>query len=87
MEEAFNVQRSTFNFKSGMFSFKFIYARDSTEKGNVDLVTFLIMVIHLAAVLGQENALGTLNALAHAPTPSSCEILTPRTRVSVDHQL
>jgi hypothetical protein len=40
-----------------------------------------IMVIHLAAVLGQENALGALNALSHAPTPSYGEILTPRTRV------
>jgi len=46
-----------------------------------------IMVIHLVVVLGQQNALGTLNPLAGAPTPSSCGILTPRTRVQVDHRL
>jgi hypothetical protein len=45
-----------------------------------------IMVIHLV-VLGLQNALGTLNPLAGAPTPSSCGILTPRTRVQVDHRL
>jgi hypothetical protein len=46
-----------------------------------------IMVIHLVVVPGQQNALGTLNPLAGAPTPSSCGILTPRTRVQVDHRL
>jgi hypothetical protein len=46
-----------------------------------------IMVIHLVVVLGQENAPGTPNPSAGAPTPSSCGILTPRTRVQVDHRL
>lgn len=46
-----------------------------------------IMVIHLVVILGQQNALGTLNPLAGAPTPSSCGILTPRTRVQVDRRL
>jgi hypothetical protein len=46
-----------------------------------------IMVIYLVIVLGQQNALGTLNPLAGAPIPSSCGILTPRTRVQVDHRL
>jgi hypothetical protein len=46
-----------------------------------------IMVIHLVVVLGLQNALGTLNPLAGAPTPSSCGIFTPRTKVQVDHRL
>ena len=46
-----------------------------------------IMVIHLVVILGQQNAHLTLNPLADAPTPSSCGILTPRTRVQVDHRL
>jgi hypothetical protein len=46
-----------------------------------------IMVIHLVVVLGQQNALDTLNPLAGAPTLSSYGILTPRTRVQVDHRL
>jgi hypothetical protein len=49
--------------------------------------TLGIMVIHLVVVLGQQNAPGTLNPLAGAPTPSFCGILTPRTRVQVDHRL
>ena len=46
-----------------------------------------IMVIHLVVILGQQNALGSLNPLAGAPTPLSCGTLTPRTRVQVDHRL
>ena len=46
-----------------------------------------IMVTHLVVVLGQQNARGTLNPLAGAPTQSSCRILSPRTRVQVDHRL
>jgi hypothetical protein len=62
-------------------------------EGTIILFTILmtkvlgIMAIHLVVVLGQQNALGTLNLLAGAPTLSSYGILTPRTRVPVDHRL
>ena len=46
-----------------------------------------IMVIHLVVILGQQNVHGTPNPSTGALTRSSCEILTPRIRVQVDHRL
>jgi hypothetical protein len=46
-----------------------------------------IMVIHLVVILGQQNVHGTPNPSTGALTRSTCEILTPRIRVQVDHRL
>jgi hypothetical protein len=63
------------------------------HEGLITLIMILLtkvlgfLMIHLVAVLGQQNVLDTPRSSMGGPTPSAPGILTPRIRVQVDHRL